>query len=166
MSRPKNFFKKYHYVYIITNNINGKQYIGDHTTDNLEDNYMGSGKLLHEAYKKHGKNNFSKKILENFDSRYEAFKAQKKYIKKYDTLYPNGYNLHKSGGRDPLRFDNSPEKLKEYLEDLKTTSFSPNNQPSLKIEIKNNNFKSNVEHLKKNIEYYNSRGCIVPIKTT
>ena len=35
---------KYHFVYITTNTINGKQYVGDHSTNNINDHYLGSGK--------------------------------------------------------------------------------------------------------------------------
>ena len=36
-------------VYKITNKINGKYYIGKHQTKDLNDGYMGSGKLLKRA---------------------------------------------------------------------------------------------------------------------
>ena len=41
--------KKYYLVYKTTNLVNGKIYIGKHETDNLNDGYLGSGKLLKRA---------------------------------------------------------------------------------------------------------------------
>ena len=90
--------KKYNYTYITTNIINGKQYVGDHSTNNLKDNYLGSGTGIKNAIKKYGKKSFERKILEQFDTKQEAFDAQEKYINEYNTLSPNGYNNDKRGG--------------------------------------------------------------------
>jgi len=89
-----------HYVYITINLINGKQYIGDHTINPHERNYyIGSGRpYFKNAVKKYGKENFFKEILEWFETREEAFEAQEKYIKQYNTLIPYGYNVSPKGG--------------------------------------------------------------------
>lgn len=39
----------YRFVYMTTNLVNGKRYIGQHTTENLNDGYLGSGKILKNA---------------------------------------------------------------------------------------------------------------------
>lgn len=90
--------KQFNYVYIITNIINGKQYVGDHSTNNINDEYLGSGSYIKNAIFKYGKENFKREILEEFDSKEEAFNSQEKYIQQYNTLIPNGYNISPKGG--------------------------------------------------------------------
>ena len=89
----------FHFVYLTTNLKNGKKYIGDHSTNNLEDGYLGSGKpYFQRALKEYGKENFKREILEFFESKEEAFNAQEKFIIFYNTLTPDGYNISPKGG--------------------------------------------------------------------
>ena len=48
------------YFYKITNKINRKYYFGVHSTEDINDGYMGSGTVLAKAYKKYGIQNFEK----------------------------------------------------------------------------------------------------------
>ena len=110
--------KQYHYVYLTTNIVNGKQYVGDHSSIVLNDTYIGSGRpLLQNAIKLHGKQNFKKEILEYFSSKELAFDAQAKYISEFNTLSPNGYNISPKGGN---KFKGSlAESTKELIKQSK-----------------------------------------------
>ncbi len=87
----------YHYFYKITNLINNKFYYGVHNTDNLEDGYMGSGSLLHKAYKKYGIENFKKEILKYFNTIYEAFQYEHEIVNEELINNPNCYNVQIGG---------------------------------------------------------------------
>lgn len=71
--------KKYHFLYKTTNITNGKYYIGMHSTSNLKDGYLGSGKRLRYSIRKYGVECFKLEILEFFDSR-EALKNKERAL--------------------------------------------------------------------------------------
>lgn len=71
--------RKYHYIYKTTCIITNKFYIGMHSTDNLEDSYIGSGKRLWHSINKHGKENHVCEILEFLPNR-SSLKAREKEI--------------------------------------------------------------------------------------
>jgi len=56
--------RKYHYIYKTTCKVTSKYYIGMHSTDNLEDGYVGSGKRLWYSINKYGLENHVCEILE------------------------------------------------------------------------------------------------------
>lgn len=88
------------YVYITKNIVNNKQYVGMHSTFNVDDGYLGSGRCLIKAFKKYGKENFKREIICFCISLDEAYKKESEYIKIYDTLNPKGYNLSPTGGNN------------------------------------------------------------------
>jgi hypothetical protein len=115
---------KKHFTYITTNLLNNRKYIGDHSTNNLEDGYLGSGIDPKKDISKYGKKNFYRKILEFFDSKQEAFNAQKKYIKIYNThIYEGGYNRNWTGGQWA---SNPSKKTKEKISKGVIRSFKEN----------------------------------------
>lgn len=91
---------KKHYVYETTNLINGKKYIGKRSCDCdiSEDTYLGSGKYLKRAFKKYGKENFSKEVLEICISEQDAFEKEIYYISKKNAVDSDNYYNIASGG--------------------------------------------------------------------
>ena len=88
---------KQYYIYLTTNLINGKKYIGQHY-GKLEDSYIGSGNSLKKAIEKYGKENFKKEILEICED-YNALNiAEKKWIQQYNAVQDdNFYNIAEGG---------------------------------------------------------------------
>lgn len=91
----------YGYIYLTTNNINSKMYIGQHKSNKYEVdvNYLGSGIILEKAIRKYGKDNFSAQILATADSKEDLDKLEIEYIQKFRHLYgiDNIYNIANGG---------------------------------------------------------------------
>lgn len=83
-------------VYKTVNSINGKFYIGVHKTDNPNDEYLGSGKLIKRAVAKYGEQNFHKEVLAIFENPSDAFELEKTLVAEALSS-PLCYNL-KAGG--------------------------------------------------------------------
>jgi hypothetical protein len=89
--------KKIHYLYKTTCIITGRWYIGIHSTCNLDDGYMGSGRRLRASLRKHGVDNHTKEILEFFKSRELLIEAEIKAITEDMVLDENCMNLMGGG---------------------------------------------------------------------
>ena len=87
-----------YYIYRITNKINGKTYIGQHKYKSLNDNYMGSGKLIKRAQKKYGIESFEKEILYSRIQYKETADDMERFaIAKERALGKAEYNLANGG---------------------------------------------------------------------
>lgn len=92
-------------VYEVRNRINGRAYIGVHKTEDPNDSYMGSGKLIKLAIAKHGLENFEKTVLAAFESPKEAFEMEASLVTEDRLESGELYNL-KVGGEGGWDFAN------------------------------------------------------------
>lgn len=111
-----------YYIYLTTNLINNKKYIGQHK-GKATDSYLGSGINLVKAIKKYGKENFTKEILLYCETQEETDIMEKFYIQQYNAVEDeNFYNLTEGGQQgDGWRaaqkwLKNNPEKAKEIYQ--------------------------------------------------
>lgn len=106
----------HYYLYRITNKLNGKIYVGVHKTDNLNDGYMGSGKKIINAIKKHGVENFQKEILEYFDSTEQMYNREKEVVTAEFVARADTYNLMGGGWGGELTVESNEQKKKTMAE--------------------------------------------------
>ena len=121
--------KKFNYIYLITNTLNNKIYVGKHSTDNLDDGYIGSGKLIKKAIQKYGIKNFTKEYLAFCDTEEKLNWFEKFYIKKYKAREV-GYNLT-DGGDGHLGFIMT-EEIRTKISNTKSGTKVPKLSESLK----------------------------------
>lgn len=119
ISIPKeNFMLKTYYIYEITNNLDGRNYIGqrfcpDNKTPWTDTRYMGKGIYLQASQKKHGIENFSKRILAICYDETILNILEVEYIKAYKEIGKAEYNIA-SGGHDRPRMYMTEEQKKLY----------------------------------------------------
>lgn len=137
------------YIYKTTNLINNKVYIGK-SEKAFNEKYVGSGKLLWKAIKKHGLHNFKTELLENCSSIQELNKREKFWIARYSN---NSYNLAEggTGGWTTKHYtDVQLNELKKKLSNsLKGRKVSDECKQKLSLKNKNRFFGSKPELSKK-----------------
>lgn len=103
-------------IYITTNLINGKKYIGRDSKNDPK--YLGSGHALLRAIKKYGKQNFKKEILEECADFDELQEREEYWLSHYDAgRNDEFYNMHNHsiGGSLGINMsDETRKKLRDF----------------------------------------------------
>ena len=99
------------YIYLIIDLTNWKKYVGQHHyhLEKLDSNYHGSGHIIKQIYKKRPET-LKEVYLKTCYTQEELDEWEQYYIKFYDTLYPNGYNLEE-GGRGGVPSEDARRKM-------------------------------------------------------
>lgn len=127
----------YYGIYKITNLLNGKMYIGQHTTSNIDDGYMGSGKIILRALKKYGVENFRKEWLMFCEDEEELNYMERVYVDQTWVDRSDTYNLNLGGDCQHL----SEQTRKKISNALKDKLKSLDHCLKLSIKKKNNPVK-------------------------
>lgn len=88
-------------VYIVTNLLNGKVYVGKHMApahDPLDASYLGSGIGIRRAVNKHGAHNFKKELVAICDTEDQAYELEAQIVTDEFVARPDTYN-GAAGGR-------------------------------------------------------------------
>lgn len=109
------------YVYLITNLLNGKKYVGQTICDvrrrwsqHKNEAKKGSVSAIHAAIRKYGPENFQMVIIDTvYSNREELIASEIRHIEVHDCISPKGYNLSKGG--EGVDFSN-PEVRKHYAD--------------------------------------------------
>jgi|TARA_R110000851_G_scaffold270161_2_gene422835 hypothetical protein len=116
--------KKLHFIYKTTNLLTGRYYIGMHSTDDLEDGYLGSGKRLRYSIRKYGEQNHQREILEFIDTREELKFREKEIVSLDEIAKENCMNLV-VGGEGGFSSEQQRENAKKSNERQKELSKNP-----------------------------------------
>ena len=96
-------FEAYGFIYITTNMVNGRKYIGSKVfsygdgSKNKWESYLGSGMALKNAINKYGKENFKREIIYIANSRIELEQMETYFILLHDAPFSEEYYNIKAG---------------------------------------------------------------------
>lgn len=109
-----------HYVYEVTNNLNGMVYIGARAVEKrlpTSKGYLGSGKLIKKAVADIGRENFTKKVL-CITSEEHAYWLESKIVNEEFVAREDTYNIKtggKGGGTKGIKLKPLSESAKQNL---------------------------------------------------
>lgn len=120
-------------VYLRTNLVNGKQYVGQTVNFTQRERDWKCLKARYGSHfftnerNKYGLENFKTEILAIVETREEAWNLEQKYIKEYNSLFPNGYNMS-YGGEKSLGYKHSDEQKEKWSVERKGKHNSPSTE--------------------------------------
>ena len=79
---------KFHFIYRTTCLLNGKFYVGMHSTSSMNDGYMGSGLKIRRSLNKHGVINHKIEYLEFFENRIDLKRREAELVNEFMLLDP------------------------------------------------------------------------------
>jgi group I intron endonuclease len=133
-------------VYCVTNNLNGKQYVGQTITQHSK---HGHGHAIRAAYKKHGFKNFSYEVICDKVANDKTLDyVEKFWINVIDTLAPNGYNLEGGGKRGKYVY-HAPQLGKPHLEETKLKMSNSQRKYWSSVEVHPNTGRNHSDEWKK-----------------
>lgn len=140
--------RKHHIIYKTTCTVTGRWYIGMHSTDNLNDKYLGSGERLWKSIQKHGKDAHVMQILEHHPDRKTLAAREKEIVTEDMKKDPLCMNIAPGGiGHHPGWYTTSEETKKklsisgkgkkrsaETVERMKKGQRISQNRPEMKMK--------------------------------
>lgn len=145
-------------VYKTTNKINNKFYIGVHQTNDLNDDYMGSGSILKDAIKNYGIENFEKEILFLLNSPKAMYEKEKEIVTEELVKDKNCYNI-KIGGEGLINNKNNMDSSNAVLAGKKSVEIRRKLRNDLvwSIKLKHNlSIAQKIRYSKETQEYKNN----------
>lgn len=130
----------YGYIYMTTNLINGKIYIGKRVKPKFDYRYKDSGDILRKAFNKHGKENFSCLMLCPCFSEEELETEERFLIDYFDSYVENGrgYNVAEGGSGGNTRKGMTDEQLdlwRQHLSEANKDKVSHYQSPESRAKI-------------------------------
>ena len=103
-----------HYMYQLTNKVNGRIYIGVHSCEGefLDGKYFGSGVAIGRAVEKYGESAFSREVLQECSTREEVMMAEAEIVTTDFIEDRNNYNLI-TGGQGQVPSSKTKKKMSE-----------------------------------------------------
>jgi len=104
-------------IYLVTNLINNKKYIGMDSSNCPY--YLGSGLYIKKAIKKYGRVNFKKEILQVCSSKEELIKAEKYWISFFNADKDRKfYNIREGGQGGDIRIFMNNDEISEWKKNI------------------------------------------------
>ena len=131
--------KKYHFMYKTTNIITKRFYVGMHSTNNLDDEYLGSGKFLWYSLNKYGRENHKIERFEFFETREELRNREAEIVNENLLKDPLCMNLTFGGyGNWSFLNSNSDIQRKKAIKANEKMSWLRENNPAWNKKISEN----------------------------